>query len=99
MARAWHRDWDEFTDAHVRGRWLPGAGMRQRPTRAEWSARFDWSDPPSRVIVGVAPKGAGKTLVYVTHDQLPDAESGERLKRAWRASLIDLKRFLEGGQS
>lgn len=85
-----------FTDARLRGRWLPGAGMRQRPTRAAMSARFDWSDPPSRVIVGVAPKGADKSLVYVTHEQLPDAESGERLKRAWRASLVELKAFLEG---
>jgi hypothetical protein len=86
-----------FTNARLRGRWLPGTTMRQRPTRAAWSARFDWSDPPSRVIVGVAPKGADKSLVYVTHEQLPDAESGERLKRAWRESLVELKAFLERG--
>ena len=86
-----------FTNARLRGRWLPGVQLRQRPTRAAWSARFDWSDPPSRVIVGVAPKGTDKTLVYVTHEQLPDAESGERLKRAWRESLVELKGFLERG--
>jgi hypothetical protein len=86
-----------FTNARLRARWLPGATMRQRPTRAAMSARFDWSDPPSRVIVGVAPKGADKSLVYVTHEQLPDAGSGERLKRAWRESLVELKAFLERG--
>ena len=85
------------TDARLRGRWLPDAPMRQRPTRAASSARFDWSDPPSRVIVGVAPKGADKSLVYVTHERLPDAESGERLKSTWRDSLVELKAFLERG--
>jgi len=85
-----------FTDARLRKRWLPTPDMRQRPTRAALAARFDWSDPPSRVIAGVAAKGAGKTLVFVTHEQIPDAESGERLKRAWRESLVALKALLEG---
>ena len=35
------------------------------PTRAALSARFDWADPPSRVVVGVVPKGADKTVVAV----------------------------------
>jgi hypothetical protein len=48
-------------------------------------------------MVGVAPKGTSKALVYVTHEQLPDAEAGERMKRVWRASLVELKAFLEGG--
>ena len=85
-----------FTDARTRKRWLPTADMRQRPTRAAMAARFDWSDPPSRVVAGVAAKGADKTLVFVTHEQIPDAESGERLKRAWRESLVALKALLEG---
>lgn len=71
--------------------------MAQRPTRAALSARFDWSDPPSRVIVSVVPKGAGKAVVAVTHEQLPDAESGERLKGAWREWLGALKAALERG--
>ena len=69
--------------------------MRQRPTRAARTARFDWADPPSRVIVGVTPKGTDKTLVYVTHEQLPDAESGERLKGASRGWLLALKGVVE----
>ena len=97
VAASPERAFAAFTNARIRGRWLPGAAMRQRPTRAAMSARFDWSDPPSRVIVGVAPKGADKSLVYVTHEQLPDAEAGERLKRAWRESLVELKAFLERG--
>lgn len=86
-----------FTSAPFRKRWIPDAPMRQRPTRAALSARFDWSDPPSRVVVTVVPKGADKTLVAVTHEQLPDAESGERLKGAWRERLGVLKTVLERG--
>ncbi len=97
VAVAPERAFAAFTNARLRGRWLPGAAMKQRPTRAAMSARFDWSDPPSRVIVGVAPKGTDKSLVYITHEQLPDAESGERLKRAWRDALVELKAFLERG--
>jgi catechol 2,3-dioxygenase-like lactoylglutathione lyase family enzyme len=65
--------------------------MQRRPTRTALSARFDWSEPPSRVVVTVVPKGAEKTLVSVGHEQLPDAESGDRLKRAWREWLAALK--------
>jgi hypothetical protein len=71
--------------------------MRQRPTRAALSARFDWSDPPSRVVVTVVPKGTDKAVVAVGHEQLPDAESGERLKAAWREWLGTLKTVLEAG--
>ncbi len=84
-----------FTSVPLRRRWLPDAPLRQRPTRAALSARFDWSDPPSRVIVTVVPKGTAKTLVAVAHEQLPDAETGERLKNAWRGWLGVLKAFLE----
>ncbi len=86
-----------FTSAPLRQRWLPDAPMRQRPTRAALGARFDWSDPTSRVIVSVVPKGEGKTLVTVGHEQLPDAEAGERLKGAWREWLGQLKAVLERG--
>lgn len=86
---------EAFTSTPLRKRWLPDAPMRQRPTRAALSARFDWSDPASRVIVTVVSKGEAKTLVAVTHEQLPDAESGERLKTAWRSWLGQLKSVVE----
>jgi len=84
-----------FTDESVRERWFPAAPLRRRPTRAALAARFDWSDPPSRVIVSVVPRSDGKAVVAVGHEQLPDAEAGERLKLAWRAWLDDLKTMLE----
>ena len=65
-------------DPSVRASWLP-AGMRQRPTRAALTARFDWSDPTSRVVIQVLPKGPTKATVALQHEQLPDAEVAERL--------------------
>jgi hypothetical protein len=73
----------------------PANQLRQRPSRAALAARFDWSAPPSKVVVGGVPKGENKTVVAVSHEQLPDAEAGERLKAAWRGWLVDLKSFLE----
>jgi hypothetical protein len=87
----------QMTDAAFRKRWLPGITLRSRPTRAEWTARFDWSDPPSRIVFTVDPKGPDKSLVAVVHEKLPDAEAAERLKVAWRAWLSDLKADLERG--
>jgi hypothetical protein len=88
---------EAFTDGSFRTRWLPDTEMRQRPTSAARSARFDWSDPPSRVVVTVVPKGADKTLVAVGHERLPDPESAERLKAEWREWLGELKVLLERG--
>ena len=86
---------DAFTNPSIRSRWLPDAEVHQRPTRAAHVARFDWTDPPSRLVVNVTPKAPGKVVVNVGHEQLPDAESAARLKAAWRGRLGDLKALLE----
>jgi len=85
-----------FTDASIRARWLPDAPLRSRPTRAKLTARFDWSDPASRVVVTIVPKGADGATVAVTHERLPDAESAARQRAAWRARLGALPAALEG---
>ncbi len=85
-----------FTDAAIRPRWLPDAELEQRPTRAANTARFDWSDPPSRLVVTVAPKAPGKTTVTLQHERLPDAKTADRLKAEWRAQFDALKSMLEG---
>jgi hypothetical protein len=69
--------------------------MRQRPTRAAHTARFDRSDPPSRVVVSVVPKSDARTTVAVSHEQLPDAGTAARLKLDWRDWLGTLKEVLE----
>jgi uncharacterized protein YndB with AHSA1/START domain len=84
-----------FTSPSIRHRWLPDASMRQRPNKAAGTARFDWSDPPSRLVVWAVDKGGGKALATVSHEKLPDAETAERQKAAWRRRLTTLKSFLE----
>ena len=86
---------EAFTEVSVRARWLPDAGIRQRPTRAALSARFDWADPLSRLVVSAVPKAPGKAIVTVAHEKLPDAESAARFKVAWRGWLGELKGLLE----
>ena len=86
---------EAFTSATVRGSWLPDAPMRQRPTRAAHTARFDWADPPSRVVVALVPKDGSRSTVAVAHEQLPDAATAERFKASWRGWLGTLKTVLE----
>lgn len=85
---------EAFTDEESRAAWLP-VPMHPRPTRARNTARFDWVEPPSRVVVSLVPKGDGRTTIAVAHERLPDAVAGERLKGSWRAWLTDLKTLLE----
>ncbi|HEY7736552.1 MAG TPA: hypothetical protein VH813_07135 [Candidatus Limnocylindrales bacterium] len=82
---------EAFTDDRVRRTWLPRTGLRRRPTTAANTARFDWPDPPSRLVVYVGPKSPGKALVSVAHEQLPDAAAAERMKVSWREWLDALK--------
>ena len=86
---------EAFTNPAVRGTWLPDAPMQQRPTRATNTARFDWADPPSRVIVALVPKAGSRSTVAVAHEQLPDAETAERFKTSWRGWLGSLTTTLE----
>ncbi len=84
-----------FTDPTARQRWLPDAPLTPRPTRAVRTARFDWADPESRVVVVVAPKDAGRLIVSVTHERIADAAAADALKVRWRAWLSSLKATLE----
>ncbi|HEX6869028.1 MAG TPA: hypothetical protein VF119_09500 [Candidatus Limnocylindrales bacterium] len=87
---------DAFVDAERRAAWLPDAPLTQRPTTAALTRRFDWTDPPSRVVVTVTAKGPGRSVVAVALEKLPDAATGDRLKTAWRGWLTALKSVLEG---
>jgi uncharacterized protein YndB with AHSA1/START domain len=84
-----------FTEPAIRERWLPVAGIRQRSTRARTSARFDWPEPASRLVVTVVAKDDGRTLAAVSHERIADAESAEREKAAWRGRLDRLRATLE----
>jgi hypothetical protein len=85
-----------FTDPAVRERWLPGVELPPRRTTAVRTARFDWPDPPSRLVVYVEDKPDGKALVSLSHEKLPDEASAARMKAYWRDRLLDLKALLAG---
>ena len=90
------RLFEAFDDAGVRERWLPGAVLRERTSRAGRSVRFDWDADGSRLNVTFAALDAGKSQVAIEHDHLPDARAAMERKVFWRERLIALKNLLEG---
>jgi hypothetical protein len=87
-----------FVDAPQRRRWLPGVVMRVRTAQPERSARFDWEDGATRVIVGFDRKGTTKSLVALAHERLPSARAAETTRAYWRERLAALKVLLEQQQ-
>ena len=69
------RLFDTFEDPRLRERWLPGADLRTRTATAPRSARYDWEDGSTRVIVGFEDLGESKSRVSLSHERLPDAET------------------------
>jgi hypothetical protein len=91
------RLFDAFENENVRERWLPGAEMRTRTATSPRSARYDWEDGTTRVIVGFEGVDVAKSRVFVSHERLPDAETAGEMKAWWRERLAGLKAELEGG--
>jgi hypothetical protein len=92
------RLYDGFVDESLRESWLPDGELRERTATRAKSARFDWGDGGSRVIVGFEAKGAAKSTVALEHERLPDGEHAERMKTYWRVRLGALKAQLEGAE-
>jgi uncharacterized protein YndB with AHSA1/START domain len=86
-----------FTDPAARARWLPDAPLRSRPTRAARTARFDWTEPPSRLTVTATPTSDGRAVLSVSHEKLPDAAVAEELRERWRTALDELRTLLVAG--
>ena len=86
-----------FEDEAVRERWLPGAQMRRRTATAARSARYDWEDGETRVVVGFERVGDAKARVAVAHEKLPDADTAGEMKAWWRERLTFLKAMVEEG--
>jgi hypothetical protein len=70
---------------HDPTRWAPGSASRPEPPSR--------SDANSRPFT--EPKANGRTTIAVSHERLPDADAGERLKTRWREWLSALKTVLE----
>jgi hypothetical protein len=88
--------YDAFVDEHQRRRWLPDAELRERTATRPRSARFDWGDTTTRIVVGFESKANGKSLAALAHEKLPDAAEAERMKAYWRERVAVLKEVLEG---
>ena len=89
------RLYDAFVDESLRAGWLPGGGLRERTATRPRSARFDWGDDGSRVVVFFTPKGEGRSLASVSHERLPDGEAAERMKAFWRERVAACKALME----
>ena len=59
------------------------------------SARFDWSDGSTRILVGFTSKGDARSTVALAHERLPDADEADRMKAFWRERVAALKELLE----
>jgi hypothetical protein len=92
------RLFEVFTDEALRARWLPGADMSIRTATAPRTARFDWEDSSTRVIVGFDAAGDTRSRIALSHERLPDADSAEEMKSWWRERLTLLKARLEAGE-
>lgn len=90
------RLYDAFTDRSLRRRWLPDGELSERTATRPRSARFDWGDGRTRVIVGFDAKGEDRSVASLSHERLPDAEEAERMKAFWRERVGTLKEVLEG---
>jgi hypothetical protein len=86
---------DAFVNSRRRKRWLTDGTMSLRTSQPGRTARFDWGDGSTRVIVSFEGKGPAKTTVAVAHERLPDPDDAETAKASWRERLLTLKSFLE----
>jgi hypothetical protein len=89
------RLYEAFVDDAFRARWLPAARLRVRTASRPKSARFDWGDGSTRVIVAFVAKGEAKSAAALAHERLPDAREAERMKAFWRDGVAALKEQLE----
>ncbi len=90
------RLFDAFVDESLRTRWLPDGELRERTATRPKSARYDWGDGSTRVIVGFDAKGEAKSTVAIEHERLANAGEAKRMKAYWRERVAALKDELEG---
>jgi hypothetical protein len=89
------RLFDAFVDESLRARWLPDGELRQRTATKPRSARFDWGDGETRVMVAFEAKGEAKSTAALQHVRLADAAEAERMKAFWRERVAAMKDELE----
>ena len=88
---------EAFEKESVRQQWLPEVELHLRTATAPVSARYDWGDGTTRLIVGFEAINPIKSRVALEHEKLPDGEVAERMKVWWRERVQALKELLEAG--
>ncbi len=86
---------DAVVEDRIRKEWLPDGDVSLRTATKPKSARYDWEDGSTRLNVSFESKGLSKATVFISHERLPDADTGDAMKTYWRAALVDLKAHLE----
>ena len=66
------RLYDAFVDESLRQQWLPDGELSERTADKPKSARFDWGDGETRVIVSFDAKDEAKSTVALAHERLAD---------------------------
>jgi hypothetical protein len=89
------RLFEAWSDPELRERWLGAVELRERTNRPPRTARYDWEDGSTRLIVGFEAVGDAKSRVALSHERLPDEDEAARLKAFWRERLAELKAQLE----
>jgi hypothetical protein len=86
---------DAFVDESQRRSWLPDGELSERTATRPKSARFDWGDGSTRVMVVFESKGERKSRMALQHVRLPDGDEAERMKAYWHERVNGLKEELE----
>jgi hypothetical protein len=89
------RLFDAVVDESQRLTWLPDGELSKRTATRPKSARFDWGDGATRVIVVFESKGEAKSTMALQHVRLRDGQEAERMKAYWRERVTALKEELE----
>lgn len=84
-----------FVDDRVRGQWLRDGTMSLRRSQPTRTARLDWGDGTTRILVTFDVKGPMKSSAHVSHERLPDETVAEVAKAQWKERVTALKAFLE----
>ena len=86
---------EAFARESIRDQWLPGVELHLRTANAPTSARYDWADGSTRLIVSFERLSASRSRVALEHERLPYSEVADRMKVWWRDRVTDLKKLPE----
>jgi hypothetical protein len=89
------RLFDAVVEESQRRSWLPDGELSERTSTRPKSARFDWGDGTTRVMVVFDSKGEEKSTMALQHVRLRDGDEAERMKAYWRERVSVLKEELE----